>query len=225
MVRLAVSRMCYNYPQYKYHLNDIDEGVIEAWDKLRDGGTWFQNLAVDMVEKVEIITTDKGTYSDRKKVIYYVKNIDCSNGLRNLIMNNCKGLVSKCLVPNRDLTPYVEFMKRVELSTLDYIFIFEKYKNDDTAFVFLDPPYLDSFNSCYKGHDKRDKIRDGEIIDNTHIFVDILNFLEIAKCRTMLIINSNAITRHLFGRFIKFNYTKVYQLTKNKGIHLVCTNY
>ena len=57
------------------------------------------------------------------------------------------------------------------------------------------------------------------------MYVVIKKYLETAKCKVMLVINSNAIIKYLFKDFIKLEYNKTYSTTKNKTKHLVITNY
>ena len=99
----------------------------------------------------------------------------------------------------------------------DYINIFNKYKNDEKAFIFIDPPYLFSDNSRY--------FPQNEFKDMTSIIIDILELLKTAKCKVMLIINKLNILEYLFKDFIRGEYIKTYSLTKKKMKHLIITNY
>ena len=59
-------------------------------------------------------------------------------------------------------------LENAKITNLDYKDIFEFYKDDEEAFLFLDPPYLYSDNSNYAS-----QIRD---TDMTQIVVDIIEF-------------------------------------------------
>ena len=99
----------------------------------------------------------------------------------------------------------------------DYINIFNKYKNDDKAFLFIDPPYLFSDSSGYHPQNENK--------DMTAIILDPLELLKTAKCKIMLIINKLNILEYLFKDFIKGEYSKIYAITLKKMKHLIITNY
>ena len=63
------------------------------------------------------------------------------------------------------------------------------------------------------------------IIDNTYIYVCLINTLKTAKAKIMLIINDNALNRYIFNNYIKGSYIRIYQITKRKNNHLIITNY
>jgi len=66
-------------------------------------------------------------------------------------------------------------------SDFDYTHIFNSYRNNEDAFLFLDPPYLFSDNNNCAS-----QVRD---TDMTQIIVDIFRFIKTCKCKVMLIIN------------------------------------
>jgi len=66
-------------------------------------------------------------------------------------------------------------------TNVDYKEILDLYKNDENAFLFLDPPYLFSDNSGY--------LQQNEETDMTHIVVYLKEYSETCKCKVMLIIN------------------------------------
>jgi hypothetical protein len=117
----------------------------------------------------------------------------------------------------------IELYKKIKWYS-DFKEVFEICKDDEKAFVFIDPPYFSSYNKQYIGGTERmDKKRN--LMDTTGIYVDILKFLETAKCKVMLIVNNNAIIRYLFDRFYKGEYTKTYQLTNNREVLNIYCNY
>jgi hypothetical protein len=105
----------------------------------------------------------------------------------------------------------------------DYKIVFEKLKNDDKSFLFIDPPYFQSANKSYRGTDYVDK--DRNLIDNTKIYIDILQFMIGAKCKVMLIVNNSEIIKYLFKDYYKDCYNKRYGLSGNKEILNIYTNY
>ena len=58
----------------------------------------------------------------------------------------------------------------------------EKYKDNQNAFIYLDPPYLDSYNGNYCQYEKSME-EDGEVIDNTKVYIDILNYLKMPNVK------------------------------------------
>jgi site-specific DNA-adenine methylase len=116
---------------------------------------------------------------------------------------------------------YDENEKQILINSLftnnDYINIFNQYKDDDKAFLFIDPPYLFSDNSGYFPQNEKK--------DMTAIILDILELLKSGKCKVMLIINKLNILEYLFKDFIKGEYSKIYAITKKGMKHLIITNY
>ena len=109
------------------------------------------------------------------------------------------------------------FLKNALITNDVYTTIYDKYKDNENAFLFLDPPYLFSNNSGYFPQNGDN--------DMTMIIVDTLDFIKTCKCKVMLVINKLNILEYLFKDYVKLEYGKIYQITK-KGIkHLVVTNY
>ena len=97
-------------------------------------------------------------------------------------------------------------------------------KSKKKYFIFLDPPYFDSFNKYYVMY--QDKFTGEKTIkDNTGMYIEILKYLKENKKNTMLIINKNCITEFIYKDYIKAEYDKTYQLTKKKTKHLIINNY
>jgi len=105
--------------------------------------------------------------------------------------------------------------KNIKLMNDDYLKIFEKVINNKNVFVFLDPPYLVSFNKSYNDNGR----------EVGGVYLDILEFLKVAKCKILFIINKNALTSYIFKGFIKGEYDKKYDASHQNVIHLIITNY
>ena len=106
----------------------------------------------------------------------------------------------------------------------DFKEVFELYKNDDKAFLFLDPPYFSSFNKEYTVYDQNKETDNKKnIIDNTGIYIDIYEFMKVAKCKVMLIVNGNKIMEYIFKEYYKDKYNKTYGRTyKKENINIYC---
>jgi hypothetical protein len=105
----------------------------------------------------------------------------------------------------------------------DFKKLFNNYKDDKNAFIFLDPPYFASDNKTY--YNAEYKNIDGHLTDNTAMYIDILNYFKTCKCKLMMVINKKMIIEYLFKDYIKGEYSKKYGRTQNKEILLVITNY
>jgi hypothetical protein len=102
----------------------------------------------------------------------------------------------------------------------DFKQVFELYKNDEKAFLFLDPPYFCSSNKVYLGDKEKDKRK---IIDNTGIYIEIYEFMKVAKCKIMLIVNKSKIIEYIFKDYYKDKYNKTYQSCKNnEDLNIYC---
>jgi site-specific DNA-adenine methylase len=128
------------------------------------------------------------------------------------------------LIKNLDINIFDDLnviIEKSKLFNLDFREIIKKYKDDENCLIYFDPPYLSSFNSNYEdfNHEKTK-----EIIDNTGMYIDILEFMKSCKCKFILLINDNAITRYLYKDFICKNYGHTYQGTKKTTKHMIVTN-
>ena len=70
---------------------------------------------------------------------------------------------------------------------------------------------MDSFNAGYGGtYTGKSHDENMEIIDNTQIYIDLLDLLK-CKCKVLFSINSNALTRYIYKDYIKSDYAHIYQ--------------
>ena len=120
-----------------------------------------------------------------------------------------KGVIFKGLSSSSNFcAAEYDILNNSKFTNEDYKTILEQYKNNEDAFIFLDPPYLFSDNTGYipQSIDK----------DATYMLPYILEYLKSAKCKVMLIINKLGILEYLFKDFIKDEYRRVYQLSNKK---------
>ena len=75
----------------------------------------------------------------------------------------------------------INILKNALITKLNYTEIFDLYRDDPNAFLFLDPPYLFSDNSAYDAQCKDTYM--------TQTFVDISNYFEVCTCKVVLVIN------------------------------------
>ena len=110
-----------------------------------------------------------------------------------------RGNIFKCPKTDDKYNPIEEsILQNAFLTQLDYTKIFNRYKDVEDAFLFLDPPYLFSDNSSYAS-----QVRE---TDMTQIMVDILEFIKVCKCKVMLVINKLNILEYLFDGYEIFKY-------------------
>ena len=186
--------------KYKFHINDLDENLFYIYKHFEDYLEAL-NIINETYDKIE------GYYRGDK-----LKENMKELGINNIIIEYIKknfiirgGMFKQLKNKNFD-----ENERTILINSLftneDYINIFNKYKNDDKAFLFIDPPYLFSDNSGYHPQNENK--------DMTAIILDTLELLKTAKCKVMLIINKLNILEYLFKDFIKGEYSKIYALTK-----------
>ncbi len=69
-------------------------------------------------------------------------------------------------IRNYSVTPISEnsakFLNTAKITNQDYMDIIDIYKDNENVFVYIDPPYLDSYNATYNKY--QDKNTDKEII-------------------------------------------------------------
>jgi site-specific DNA-adenine methylase len=218
-----ISYNLYMTNDIKCHINDIDHFRIEFYKKCKDLNYMNeinkQLLNIKNQEDYDKLVDKKKINSEYQSYIFSRlyhsyryglydpdKKIKLLNLNWNKFLNNC-----------------------IDITNQDWKIIMEKYKDDNNAFIYLDPPYLNSFNSFYINYDNNKKDKK----DNTIIYIDILNYLKICKCKILMSINKNGITSYLYKDFIKDSYNYSYNFThkskelnyKNKDDILIITNF
>ncbi len=67
----------------------------------------------------------------------------------------------------------------------DWKEIMEEYKDSEKGFIYLDPPYLNSFHGSYDQYNTSID-ENNIIIDNINIYVDTLIYLKNRKCKILI---------------------------------------
>ena len=210
----------------KFILNDTDSELIEFYEDVKDNKfNEYLEYIKDFAEEENI----KEKWEELKKKenknkfdVFLINKL--SSFRRGLLKDNIFKKINN-ITNTEKYENIVNFYTKneIKLKNKDYLKIFEEVKDKENVFVFLDPPYLDSYNSSYSSYapDTKNKI----IFDNTKMYIDILELLKNGKCKVLLIINKNAINEYIFKDFIKGEYNKIYQITKRITDHLIITNY
>ena len=81
------------------------------------------------------------------------------------------------------------------------------------AFLYLDPPYMDSFNGGYTHYHTTNYNEDLSVKDNTEMYIFLLEYLKNCKCKVLFSINDNSLTNYLYKDYIKETYNHKYATT------------
>jgi site-specific DNA-adenine methylase len=205
-------------------INDTDEILINFFNQLKSNF----DLIIDSFNKLLEQYPSKEQFKELVKEYKENKSDNLRRAILYLFLVKFRGVRHLMYpIPSRkikqiDKTKYVIFknwLKNTEFNVKDYTETFydiHKLKTNG-VFVFLDPPYLDSFNAyyrCYKEHKDEDK----NLLDNTKMYTDIVYFLKSSNKNIIFIINKNSITEYLYKKNILDEYHKTYSLTQNKDV-------
>lgn len=216
-------------PKLKCHINDTDKELYNFYINMKED---YENIINEYNSLVEDLNKEK-----YKKIIEeYKQNSPTTNNKRkvalylfyNKVYHYRKGLFSMIKkykpITDNDYIIFKDWLKNTTFTNKDYKEIFEEYENSKDKFIFLDPPYLSSYNSSYADFNDSKK-KDGVLIDNTKMFIDIKIFMDKNKNKIMNILNKNSIIDYIFKNQIISVYNKIYQMNKNKTQHNIICNY
>lgn len=224
----------------KYVLNDINGGLINMFNYIKENGS--QPLINDALEhknklNPELYKQLVKDYRDDLTDVFKMFRIHRLSHMHIGYYNPNKSLPK---FETRDYSQTDNFFKdpNVKCGIVHYQETFNKYQGDPNALMFLDPPYLNSSNSeYYKNYIEESRNSEtGYRVDNTQIYIDILDLLEDpeTKCKIIFIINGCAINKRLFKNFIIREYDKSYNAPKiiknrndkirEKTTHLLISN-
>ena len=60
----------------------------------------------------------------------------------------------------------------------DFREVMNEYKENEDAFLYLDPPYMDSYDAGYSSHQNKNYNSDLSVKDNTEMYIFLLEFLK-----------------------------------------------
>lgn len=123
-----------------YHMNDIDPSLYKFLKYININGS------KNMVEKYNISLETMNKENFNKLVTEYKNQYD---PIKQFIIKKCS-FKTENMYATRGTKPINidkyeindEFINKCVISNNDYKIIFDKYKDDETAFLFLDPPYF-----------------------------------------------------------------------------------
>lgn len=218
-----------DYGDLKFHVNDIDKYHIRLLSHIKERGT-AKHLFDYTNEKNKNITEEifkQGIEANKKETatveeqFYYCKIYE----IRKYIWAKGGNIINKEKRYSKNYEKTDQFFSKATITCSNYTAIMEQYHDDPSACLYFDPPYLDSANTGYCGYGS---VPGGEIRDNTHMYVDLVEFFKTCKCGFIMVINSNALNRYLYRPWIASSYKKTYSTTikcaKRLTSHLVISN-
>lgn len=198
-----------------YVLNDNNKELFDLYNIAKDEIKFLK--LYDDLDKIHKETTDKTKYleickkadSDLTSYIYIHKIYCIRAGLYP---------TNKQYSPDAFKTflnaPIIEFIRNANIifSNKDAISVYDEYKTNKKALIFLDPPYLASENSWYKDP----KVNIYEYLFENDIIKE--------KALIVLCLEKNWIIKLLFKGKKSITYDKQYEATKKKTEHIIIIN-
>ena len=206
----VVSFNVYKKHNIKIHINDIDKFRIQFYNNMKDekereefyklqdeclkpnGDKYYYEI---LGEKRCNMNTEYNAYIISKTIYSF----------RMGLYPTTKKVNKKIIGEN-----WINYFNNATITNEDYKIILDKYKDNENAFLYLDPPYMDSFNAGYNTYSGKSYDEDMTIIDNTEMYINLLDILK-CKCKVLFSINECALTRYLYKDYIKNSYNHIYQ--------------
>ena len=191
----------------EFHINDLDQTRIK----------FYKNMTVekerDELYKIEKEIVEKGAefyYNIVRGNDDYLKYVISKriHNFRNGLFPTNKKIIIREISDN-----WKEYFNKAIITNQDYLNILDKYKDNENAFLYLDPPYMDSFNAGYGTYQNKTHDEDLKIIDNTEMYIKFLDLLKNGKCKILFSINDCVLTNYLYKDYIKETYKHKYQTT------------
>lgn len=196
------------YPnKFTYILNDNDHNLIKLYNILKDESkTNFFKCMLDIVMK----KMNKEKYISLENDIYryYIYNKLCAIrvGLYPLGRNKNYKL-------NGEIINFLR-NEKVKINCCDAINIYDKYKDKQNAFIFLDPPYI--MNTCTTDYSKN---------RNENIYPYLYNNnIKNNNSHIVLCLEKMWIIELLFNDFKFIEYKIRYSRKKEHATHIIINN-
>jgi site-specific DNA-adenine methylase len=194
-----------------FHINDLDPIRIKFYnnmiiEKEREN---LYRLEKEIVEKGPDFYYNIVRGKDDEYLKYVISRR--IHSFRNGLYPTTKKIILHEITAN-----WKDFFNKATITNQDYTDIFDKYKDNEHAFLYLDPPYMDSFNADYGTYQNKTHDEDLKIIDNTEMYIKFLEILKNGKCKILFSINDCALTKYLYKDYIKETYNHMYQFSQIK---------
>ena len=196
--------------KYKYILNDNDEKLIELYNIMKDK---------KRLKKFEKKVNELAKTIDSKDKFLQIKKYDTIEAYYVLqkIYHLRPGMYDlNYIYKYIDIRgcPIVSFLhsEDVEIRQGSGDDIVKEMRDDKRAFVFIDPPYLISCNGFYN-----------DPAGNIYEYF-VKNKLDDMRAKICLVLEVNWIILLLFDGYIKLEYPKAYNMSKQKTMHCLISN-
>jgi hypothetical protein len=197
-----------------FDFSDIDNDLIYFCNNFYKKSDEYVNKALEQIKKLN---------TKVKYLVYLNKKLEYGDDfiIQYLIRRTFYSVRCGLYPTNRNPPKYInlkknmvlidDFFKNNNYLCSDFKFLMDKYKDDEKALIFIDPPYLVSCNDFYKSAE----------IDWEYIF----NFFENCKCKFIMVVNHNIFMNILFKKWFKHEYSKKYEMTHKEVKHVIFSNF
>lgn len=193
------------HPNLKYHVNDNNKRIISLYNKMKN-----EKDNTKIIKKIKKL--EKEIDSPEK-----MKKIKDSEKDEHFLFGNIKYQIRPFIYPTKKTVNInykrleaFSIFKDVNFTYKDFKEIYDQYKDDSTALLFLDPPYFLSCNDYYQT-----KL-------NNDFFEKSMNTY---KFTSFLVINNNLLVDYFLTEKCNFEkkliYDVVYCQTHRKDKHCV----
>jgi DNA adenine methylase len=207
-------------------INDINEHLINFYKVLRDNHSILSCELKKYINSKEFFNEivkklnnkDYKNNIEQAEIFYYLNKTCFSGKWRTNSkgeFNNTFGNYKSDNYKSLD-NCYVKLLQTTKIYNKDYKEILEKYKNDENAFIFLDPPYLDC-DTMYT---------DNQEFEDVYMYIG--SYIKNCKCKVMLVVKENNYINSIFKNNTIDKYEINYRhnaLSEKKHNHIVITNY
>jgi 16S rRNA G966 N2-methylase RsmD len=216
--------------KFKYILNDNNKNLVELLSIMKDEKKIieFENKVNNYINDLNNLKVEKERRALYKKIVktddiygFFIsrKFYSIHYGLFNNVKTKEDELKDYKKFAFKDY-PIYNFFKNedIELNNTDAITVYNNYKSDKSALIFLDPPYIALTNSFYNSGnvDKTNKLNIYEYL--------YLNNINKEKAKIFLILEDMWINRLIFKNDIKETNDKYYECSKRTTKHITISN-
>jgi hypothetical protein len=190
----------------EFHINDLDPLRIK----------FYKNMTIEK-ERQKLYKLEKEILEKGEEFYYSIVKGKDDEFLKYVISKRIHSFryglypTNKKIILHEITDNWKEFLNKAIITNEDYIDIFDKYKDNENAFLYLDPQYMDSFNAGYGTYQNKSHDENLKIIDNTEMYIKFLDILNNGKCKILFSINDCALTNYLYKDDIKETYNHKYQ--------------
>lgn len=203
------------YPgRFTYILNDNNKFLIELYQIFKDEEQLI-TFTNDIKEEIKKIVS---------KEIYLTHQKKSNECLKSWFIVNTYYSIRPGLYPLEGLktekidklskSPIIEFLRteNIILSCSDWKTIYDHYKMNEDALIFMDPPYLSSCNDFYK-------------CPNANVYEELFeNDIDKENAKIILCLENIWIIKLLFKSKKCYEYDKKYETSKKKTTHCIILN-